>query len=102
MVEQLLHLSSKTLEEKDADRFIAYLLERNVLMGMLIGKEVKADFKSLRDWLDKETNILARLEKERADLLKEMDKLSINRKAIRKYSAKFPFPSMPAFIDEKG
>jgi hypothetical protein len=52
--------------------------------------------------LARETKILKRLKNECTKLLNEMEELSKNRKAIKTYSPKFPFPPMPVFFDKKG
>ncbi len=102
MIEQVVELSTKALAEEDGDKFIEDLLKRDVLLVELIDREVEADRDLLKNWLEKELDILARLEKERTQLLKEMDNLSQKKRAMRHYCPRFPFPSMPAFFDKLG
>ncbi len=102
IIERVIDLSSKAINENNGDKFIKYLLEREGLLGKIVGEDIQADSELILNWLSKELDILSRLEKERTKLLKEMDELSQSRKAIRQYSSKFPLPSMPAFFDKTG
>ena len=60
------------------------------------------DVDEAQNYLLQETDIIERLEEERKKLLKEMDALSQSKKAVKKYSPKFPFPPMPVFFNKKG
>ena len=102
IVERILDLSSRALSEKDRERFISYLKERSNLLAQIADKGVEVEEAVLRAWLEKEQEVLARLEEERKGVLKEMDGLSRRRAAVRQYSPKFPFPPMPAFFDKLG
>jgi hypothetical protein len=102
IVERILDLSSKALFEKDRELFISYLKERSNLLAQIADKGVEVDEAVLRAWLEKEQEVLTRLEEERKGVLKEMDGLSRRRAAVRQYSPKFPFPPMPAFFDKLG
>ncbi len=75
IVERILDLSSRALSEKDKERFISYLKERSNLLAQIADKGVEVDEAVLRAWLEKEQEVLARLEEERKDALKEMDGL---------------------------
>lgn len=102
IIERVVDLSSKAIAEKDSEMFVKYLLEREGWLRKIVDEDIQPDETLLADWLSKELDILSRLEKERVKLLKEMDELSQNRKAVRQYSSKFPFPPMPAFLDRIG
>ncbi|MGD0229653.1 MAG: hypothetical protein ABSC19_04745 [Syntrophorhabdales bacterium] len=102
MVERILALSSKALEEGDRGAFISCLRERATLIAHISGNVVEAREEALRVWLKREAEVSARLEKERLRVLREMDRLSARRMAVRQYSSKFPFPPMPVFFDKKG
>ena len=102
IVERILDLSSRALSEKDRERFISYLKERSALLTQITAKGAEVEEAVLRTWLEKEQEVLARLEEERKHVLKEMDGLSRRRAAVRQYSPKFPFPPMPAFFDKLG
>jgi len=102
VVEAILDLSSKALSEKVRERFISCLKERGDLLAQIVGKDVEVDEGALRVWLDKEKEILTRLEEERKRVLDAMDGLSRRRVALRQYSPKFPFPPMPVFFDKLG
>ena len=53
----------------------------------------------LEECLEREVDLLTRLNDERQKLLAQMDELSKNRSAAQKYRAKFPFPPLPVFFD---
>ena len=101
IVERILDLSSRALSEKDRSGS-SPLKERSNLLAQIADKGVEVDEAVLRAWLEKEQEVLARLEEERKGVLKEMDGLSRRRAAVRQYSPKFPFPPMPAFFDKLG
>ena len=56
----------------------------------------------LEEYLLRETLILERLENERKETIKKMDKLSKNRQAVRGYTSKFPLPPPSAFFSKIG
>ncbi|MGA2106398.1 MAG: hypothetical protein ABSH25_02015 [Syntrophorhabdales bacterium] len=102
IVERILDLSSRALSEKDRERFISCLKERSSLLAQVAGKGIEAEEAVLKAWLEKEQEVLTRLQEERKRVLQEMDSLSRRRAAVRQYSPKFPFPPMPAFFDKLG
>jgi len=99
IVERILSLSSKAASEKDRKRFISLLEERGYLLDKILGKDLGLNVDTLVAWLEKEQDVLTRLEEERKNVLKEMDNLSKRRMAARRYAPKFPFPPMPVFFD---
>ena len=102
IIEKILDLSVKALSEKDREQFISHLEERGILLSQIVGKDVEVDEEILKVWLEREQEVLGRLEEERKRVLADMDGLSRRRTAVRQYSPKFPFPPMPAFFDKLG
>lgn len=95
-------LTERALKEDGLDEFINLLLQRMVILENMMENNVNIDSEEASNYLLKELNILKKLEAERKKLLVEMEELSKNKKAIKKYSPKFPFPPMPVFFDKKG
>jgi len=102
IVERIIDLSSKALSESDRDQFVSYLMARCGLLAQIVGKDIEVEEATLKAWLEKEQEVLARLQEERKRVLKKMDGLSRRRAAVRQYSPKFPFPPMPVFLDKLG
>ncbi len=63
------------------------------------GRRLDLPLDELKECLEREVDLLSRLNYERQKLLEEMEELSKNRNATRKYCAKFPFPPLPVFFD---
>jgi hypothetical protein len=99
LVDEVVQLGMEALQESDLDSMIDVLEKRKGLLGNLISGDRELTEAKLQECLDTEIRLLDRLERERARLLKEMDDLSRSRKAMRKYSPKFPLPPIPAFLD---
>ncbi len=93
-------LTGKALPEKDVDRFIEYLKTREPYSMDLINHRVPLEKGEADSMLENETKILERLKEERAKVLKEMERLSKSRRGAKTYASKFPFPSMPVFLDK--
>ncbi len=94
-------LSREALEEKDRDRLIALIIERNKLLaGTRSGdaRPLDLSLQEMKESLEREGEILARLEQERRKLLAEMESFSKSRNAAQKYRARFPFPPLPVFF----
>lgn len=102
IVEQIIDLSSKALSEKDRRKFTSLLQDRSTLLAQIASKDIEVDEATLWAWLEKEQEILTRLEEERKRVLMEMEGLSKRKMAVRQYSPKFPFPPMPVFFDKLG
>lgn len=100
IVERIIDLSSKALSEEDRGKFTDYLRERAALMAHLTGDGVEAGEGALKAWLEIEREISARLEKERLNVLREMDTLAAKKRAVHRYSPRFSSPPMPVFFDE--
>jgi len=71
-------------------------------LAQIVGKDIELEEATLKVWLEKEQEVLARLQEERKRVLRDMDGLSRRRAAVRQYSPKFPFPPMPVFLDKLG
>ena len=95
-------LTGQALRENDVDKFIELLLQRDMHAQHLVKNNIEIDKEEKEKYLFMENEIIRRLEEERKNLLKEMECLSKNKKAIRTYSPKFPFPPMPVFFEKKG
>ena len=99
LIERVLSLSSQALAEEKRDKFIRHLQERAPLLERLAGAPMEAEEGFVRTWLQMESAISARIEREKRRLLIEMENLSARKKAMGRYSPKFPFPPMPVFFD---
>ena len=100
--EEFIRLTEKALDEEDPDRFIEDLMKRDAHTGALLKNDPGSFGAETTLCLAHEQQILERLERERKKIIDEMDRLSKNKKAIRTYSPKFPFPPMPLFLNKKG
>jgi hypothetical protein len=101
-VERIIELSNEALLESDREKFAGFLKKRSELIACLNVELLEVEEDLLKAWLDAEQKILNRLQKERRDVLREMDALSTRRIAARQYSSRFPFPTMPVFVDKIG
>jgi hypothetical protein len=95
-------LTKMALGEKNPDMFVKDLMKRDPYISCLL-KNVPQEFgKMAEECLHGEVLILERLEKERKETIKKIDRLSKNRKAVRTYSSKFPLPPSPVFFNKIG
>ncbi|HPH42502.1 MAG TPA: hypothetical protein PLX88_07005 [Syntrophorhabdaceae bacterium] len=101
-IEDYIELTRKALDEHDPDKFIDLLMQRKVFLECMMKENDLIDVDEAQNYLLQETDIIERLEEERKKLLKEMDALSQSKKAVKKYSPRFPFPPMPVFFNKKG
>ncbi len=94
-------LSREALKERSRERLIDLLMERGRLISdaQTSGSRLDLPLHELKECLEREADLLSRLEYERKKLLKQMEELSKSRSAVRKYRSKFPFPPMPVFFD---
>jgi hypothetical protein len=99
---RFLTLTDEALAEKDLDRFIELLLERDRVAAALVSGEPPLTEEGAVVLLEKESFVSCKLETQRQELLKEMEQLVSSMKAVRKYTPRFPFPFMPAFFDRAG
>ncbi len=99
LMKHVLSLSCSALAEEKRDRFIQCLQERAPLLKELLADPPEVEEDVAKMWLETETALSARMEKERGLVLQEMEGLSSRRKAVGRYAPKFPFPPLPVFFD---
>jgi hypothetical protein len=98
---EFIRLSREALEEQDRDRLIALIMEMNKLLAEAradVARPLDLSLGEMKQCLERETEILARLEQERRKLLAHMESFSKSRNAAQKYRARFPFPPLPVFF----
>jgi hypothetical protein len=100
--EDFSELTIRALSEKDVDKLIEYLMERDNTYDDLGIHNIDLTPEELKEFLSREEKVVERLEEERKKVLQQMDQLSKSKKAAKTYSSKFPFPAMPVFLDETG
>jgi hypothetical protein len=98
--ENFVMLTQKALNEPDPDKFIEYLLKRDLYVGRLLKTDPQIFGGMAEEYLLRETLILERLENERKETIEKMDKLSKSRKAVKRYASKFPLLPTPAFFNK--
>jgi hypothetical protein len=101
-IEKFVMLTQTALNEPDPDRFIEYLLKRDPYIGYLLKNDPQIFGSMVEEYLFRETLILKKLEDERKETIEKMDKLSKNRKAVRRYASQFPLPPTPMFFNKIG
>jgi hypothetical protein len=101
-IEKFIMLTQTALNEPDPDKFIEYLLKRDPYIGYLIKNDPRIFGSMEEEYLLRETLILRRLEGERKETIEKLDKLSKNRKAVRRYTSQFPLPPIPTFFNKIG
>ena len=101
IVEQIIDLTAGALSEKDRKKFVTRLKERNLLLSKAMEEGIRAKESTLKSWLDLEKSLSLRLEREKMHLLREMDKLSARRRAMRRYTPRL-LPPTPVFFDKSG
>lgn len=94
-------LTKRALSEEDRDKFIDNLMERESVLEDLKKNNIPFKVEEAKEDLLRETKIAERLEDEYRKLMREMEEFSRSKKAMKKYSPQFPFPSMPVFFDKK-
>ncbi|MCX8023086.1 MAG: hypothetical protein N2745_09980 [Syntrophorhabdaceae bacterium] len=104
LADQFKRLTHEALGKDDTDSFIEVLLQRNAIIERIMEENVEVVLKEEERllFIEMEDKILKRLEGLKEDVFEELTKISDKRRAIRTYSPKFPFPSMPAFFDKEG
>jgi hypothetical protein len=101
-METFVMLTQNALNQRDPDKFIGYLLKRDLYIGYLLKNDPQIFGGMVEEYLLRETLILKRLEDERKETIEKMDKLSKNRKAVRRYTSQFPLPPTPTFFHKIG
>ncbi len=100
--EEFMLLAEIAVTEKDPEEFIKILKKRNTYIGRVIKEDPELLRDDMEECLEREKLILQRLESERRKVIEEMEKLSKNKKAVATYAARYPFPTMPCFVDRDG
>ncbi len=100
--EEFMLLAEIAVTEEEPEEFIRLLKKRNTYIGRVIKEDPALLRDDMEECLKRERLILQRLESERTKVIEQMEKLAKNKKAIATYSARYPFPSMPRFIDKNG
>jgi hypothetical protein len=100
--EEFVLLAEIAVTEKDPEDFIRILKKRNTYIGRIIKEDPDVLRGDMEECLRREKLILQRLESERRKIIEQMEKLSKNKKAVATYAARYPFPSMPRFVDRDG
>jgi hypothetical protein len=100
--EDFIMLTAMALNEKDPDTFVKYLMKRDSYIACLLKNYPQVFGDMAEECLVRETSILEKLESERKETIKKMDRLSKKRKAVRKYSSQFPLPPPLTFFNKIG
>lgn len=95
-------LTLDALESTESDVFIEILFKRDALIEKITKEDMKLEHEEITYFVELEGKILDRLEVERRDILQDIADIGEKKRAIRRYTPKFPFPPMPAFFDKKG
>jgi hypothetical protein len=98
--EDFILLTKTALNEKDPDKFVECLMKRDPYIGSLLKNTPEIFGDMAEECLLKETLILGRLEDERKETIEKMDRLSKNRKAVRRYASQFPLPPPLTFFNK--
>jgi len=89
------------LDQEDGAAFIQCLLMREKVCERMTASSAGLDADTAERLRANETRVIERLEEERSKLLKEIERYSEVRRALRSYSPKFPLPPAPAFFSFK-
>jgi hypothetical protein len=100
--ENFIALTNAALNEEDSDKFVEYLMKRDLYISGLLKNDPEIFGDMAEECLLRETLILGRLENERKETFEKMDRLSKNVKAVRRYTAQFPLPPTPSFLNKIG
>jgi hypothetical protein len=95
-------LSMQALKEETAEGFIDRLTERTFVLNNLLTSGMRCDIQVAELWLQREGQILQRLETERHATLRQMEEVSRSSKALRGYAPRYPLPIYPVFFDTTG
>jgi hypothetical protein len=101
-VEDFFRLTKEALNTDSAEVFFNVLIEREALCNLSEQFSSLLIPEHIAKMLFIERKILERLESERKKIIRDIDKLSRKMKTARAYLPRFPFPSMPAFLDQTG
>jgi hypothetical protein len=101
-VEIFLRLTREALDTDNGEELFKVLLERETSYSSSEQFSSSLSTEHITKMLFIERKILERLKSERRKIIKDMDKLSLQMKTVRAYSARFPFPSIPVFFNQTG
>lgn len=99
-VEFFIHLTREALNADSTEAFFNNLQKREKLLDSFEQLSLSLSPDSISKMLFIEREILKKLESERRTIMKDIDKLTRQMKTVKTYTARFPFPSMPAFLDQ--
>lgn len=102
LIEEFKALTINALEEEDGESFIEILIKRDELIKKIVKENIELNSDEIDYLHGLEEKISERLEAERKNVIEGISTISEKKRAIRKYTPKFPFPPMPAFFDKKG
>ncbi|HVN24805.1 MAG TPA: hypothetical protein VMT71_12595 [Syntrophorhabdales bacterium] len=103
LVEQFVASTSLALQEEDAAASIKLLLRRKSLSDKLIVEKPPLEPKTAMVCLANEELVMEKIEIERQNLFKELDRLARTTAAARGYQSRFPLPPpMAAFVSSEG
>jgi hypothetical protein len=94
-------LTNEALLEKDMERFINLLLERSEVFEEMAGTDALLSEEKVMQCLALENRILERIGKEKSAIRVLLEQVIKSLKAKKGY-AKYPLPSVPVFVNERG
>lgn len=97
LVEMFVSLTKMALQEKDEERFLMILKERDSLAERLFERD--PDWVEMENVEDEE-RIIKRLEEMRRTILFKMENLWKRKRHLSSYQSRFPFPPNPKFFDQ--
>ncbi|MCX7966248.1 MAG: hypothetical protein N2596_06455 [Syntrophorhabdaceae bacterium] len=102
LIDDFKTLTFQALEETDMDSFIEILMKRDEVIKKIVKENIELDSNEIDFFYDLEKKVSERLEDARKTVVEDIDAIAEKKRAIRKYTPKFPFPPMPVFFDKKG
>ncbi|HOJ43629.1 MAG TPA: hypothetical protein PLW88_00245 [Syntrophorhabdaceae bacterium] len=102
LLEEFKALTLAALEKTDTDGFIETLIKRDGLIKKIINENIELDTGEVDFLFGLEERVIERLEAERKNVIEGMGEIGEKKRAIKRYTPKFPFPPMPAFFEKKG
>lgn len=102
LIDEYKSLTLKALEVDDDNTFIEVLLKRDGVIKKMVKGNIELNEEEIEYLKTLEERVYERLEKTMKETLENIDNLSEKKRAIKKYTPKFPFPPMPAFFEKKG
>lgn len=97
---EFFHLTREALSADSPEAFFNSLQKREKLLDSFEQLSLSLSPDGISRMLYIERKVLKKLESERRKIMKDIDKLARQMRTVKTYTAKFPFPSMPAFFDQ--